>query len=112
MSSKKWESQSKKLLAGYSLKMERLQSILLKNFIKKMKLKDLELNYLLININQLTIQLTKKGDNMTITIQHNGSLLISDIIKDEYIKRVYYGYNKKDAIQLFKQYRKEIKGIK
>jgi len=23
---------------------------------------------------------------MTITIQHNGSLLISDIIKDEYIK--------------------------
>ncbi len=32
---------------------------------------------------------------MTITIQHNGSLLISDIIKDEYIKRVYYGYNKK-----------------
>jgi len=49
---------------------------------------------------------------MTITVQHNGSLLISDIIKDEYIKRVYYGYNKKDAIQLFKQYRKEIKGVK
>jgi len=33
----------------------------IEKFHKKMKLKDLELNYLLININQLTTPLTNKG---------------------------------------------------
>ena len=44
---------------------------------------------------------------MTIERQQNGSLLISDIVNNQYIKKVYYFYNKKDAIKLFRKFRKE-----
>ncbi len=44
---------------------------------------------------------------MTIKRQQNGSLLISDIVNNQYIKKVYYFYNKKDAIKLFRKFRKE-----
>jgi len=44
---------------------------------------------------------------MTIERQQNGSLLISDIVNNKYIKKVYYFYNKKDAIKLFRKFRKE-----
>ena len=44
---------------------------------------------------------------MTIESQQNGSLLISDIVNNQYIKKVYYFYNKKDAIKLFRKFRKE-----
>ena len=44
---------------------------------------------------------------MTIERQHNGSLLISDIVNNQYIKQVYYFYTKKEAIKLFRKFRKE-----
>ena len=44
---------------------------------------------------------------MTIERQQNGSLLISDIVNNQYIKKVYYFYNKKDAIKLFRKFRKK-----
>ena len=44
---------------------------------------------------------------MTIERQQNGSLLISDIVNNKYIKKVYYFYSKKDAIKLFRKFRKE-----
>lgn len=37
-------------------------------------------------------------------IQHNGHLVISDIINDEYIKKVYIGYSLRDAKKAFKQF--------
>ena len=37
-------------------------------------------------------------------IEHNGHLVISDIINDEYIKKVYIGYSLRDAKQAFKQF--------
>ena len=46
---------------------------------------------------------------MTIERQQNGSLLISDIVNNQYIKQVYYFYTKKDAIKLFRKFRKEKK---
>lgn len=46
---------------------------------------------------------------MNIEKQNNGSLLISDIVNNQYIKQVYYGYSKKDAMRLFKKYKKEHK---
>jgi hypothetical protein len=42
---------------------------------------------------------------MTIEKLHNGALLISDIVAGQYIKQVYYGYTKKEAISAFKDYR-------
>jgi len=51
--------------------------------------------------------LYRKENNMTIERQQNGSLLISDIVNNKYIKKVYYFYNKKDAIKLFRKFRKE-----
>ena len=48
-----------------------------------------------------------KENNMTIEKQQNGSLLISDIVNNQYIKQVYYFYTKKDAIKLFRKFRKE-----
>ena len=48
-----------------------------------------------------------KENNMTIERQQNGSLLISDIVNNQYIKQVYYFYTKKDAIKLFRKFRKE-----
>jgi hypothetical protein len=35
-------------------------------------------------------------------IKHNGHLVISDIINDEYIKQVYIGYSVRDAKRAFK----------
>jgi len=46
---------------------------------------------------------------MTIERQQNGSLLISDIVNNKYIKKVYYFYNKKEAIKLFRKFRKDKK---
>ena len=46
---------------------------------------------------------------MTIERQGNGSLLISDIVNGYYVKKVYYFYSKKEAIKLFREYRKEVK---
>ena len=37
-------------------------------------------------------------------IEHNGHLVISDIINDQYIKQIYIGYSVKDAKQAFKQF--------
>ena len=37
-------------------------------------------------------------------IQHNGHLVISDIINDEYISQVYIGYSIRDAKRAFKQF--------
>ena len=50
-----------------------------------------------------------KGKKMIIERQGNGSLLISDIVKGYWIKKVYYFYSKKEAIKLFREYRKEVK---
>ena len=44
---------------------------------------------------------------MTIERQKNGSYLITDTIKKERIKQVYYFYTKKDAIKLFRKFRKD-----
>jgi hypothetical protein len=41
---------------------------------------------------------------MSITMNHNGSITISDIIGSEYIKQTYYFYTIKDAKRLFKEY--------
>lgn len=37
----------------------------------------------------------------TITKQHNGSYIVEDIFKGQYLKRVYYGYTKKQALNKF-----------
>ena len=37
-------------------------------------------------------------------IKHNGHLVISDIINDQYITQVYIGYSVKDAKRAFKQF--------
>ena len=37
-------------------------------------------------------------------IKHNGHLVISDIINDEYISQVYIGYSIRDAKRAFKQF--------
>lgn len=42
--------------------------------------------------------------HITIEKQLNGSYLVSTIRNDQYIKQVYYGYTKKEAIAEFKQY--------
>lgn len=39
---------------------------------------------------------------MTIEKNHNGALIITDIVKGYLFKRIFYGYSKKDAIKLFK----------
>ena len=41
---------------------------------------------------------------MSITKNYNGSITISDIIGNEYIKQTYYFYSIKDAKRMFKQY--------
>ena len=48
-----------------------------------------------------------KGKKMTVERQHNGSLLISDIVNGYYVKKVYYFYSKKEAIKLFREYIKQ-----
>ncbi len=46
---------------------------------------------------------------MIVERQSNGSLLISDIVDGYWIKQVYYFYSKKEAIKLFREYRKKEK---
>ena len=41
---------------------------------------------------------------MIISKNYNGSITISDIIGNEYIKQTYYFYSIKDAKRLFKEY--------
>jgi hypothetical protein len=41
---------------------------------------------------------------MSITINYNGSITISDIIGNEYIKQTYYFYTIKEAKRMFKEY--------
>ena len=38
----------------------------------------------------------------------NGSYLISDMIHGQYVKRIYQGYNKVQALKLFRVYKKQI----
>ena len=45
---------------------------------------------------------------MIIERQGNGSLLISDIVDGYLLKQVYYFYSKKEAIKLFREYKKEM----
>jgi hypothetical protein len=46
---------------------------------------------------------------MTIEKQPNGSLLITDIINSQLVKKVYYFTSLRDAKKNFKAYTKEIK---
>ena len=55
--------------------------------------------------------LTRK-EKMIIERQGNGSLLISDTVGNDSIKKVYYFYSKKEAIKLFREYRREVKNEK
>lgn len=41
---------------------------------------------------------------MSLTINYNGSITITDIIGNEYIKQTYYFYSIKEAKRMFKQY--------
>lgn len=41
---------------------------------------------------------------MTIEKQHNGSLLISDIVGHQGVKQVYYGYSQREARRRFRQF--------
>ena len=45
---------------------------------------------------------------MTVNKNHNGSIIISDIINNQYIHQTYYGYNLKQSKQLFKQHIEQI----
>lgn len=45
---------------------------------------------------------------MLCTKLQDGSILISDIINQQYLKKTYYGYSKTMAIKLFRAYKKEI----
>jgi hypothetical protein len=49
---------------------------------------------------------------MIVERQSNGSLLISDTVGNDWIKKVYYFYSKKEAIKLFREYRREVKNEK
>jgi hypothetical protein len=47
---------------------------------------------------------TKKDrDTMTIEKNHAGAWIVSDIIGGYRVARQYYGYTKREAVQLFKQ---------
>lgn len=41
---------------------------------------------------------------MSLTINYNGSITITDIIGNEYIKQTYYFYTIKEAKRMFKEY--------
>jgi len=45
---------------------------------------------------------------MTVTKQHNGSLLITEIVDNQLVKMVYYDYTLAEAKKLFKQYLKSV----
>jgi hypothetical protein len=49
---------------------------------------------------------TKRKEKMIVERQGNGSLLISDTVGNDWIKKVYYFYSKKEAIKLFREYRR------
>lgn len=56
-------------------------------------------NYALIKLDNIT------GDIiMIISKNYNGSITITDIIDNEYIKQTYYFYTIKDAKRMFKEY--------
>lgn len=38
----------------------------------------------------------------------DGTYLVSDMIQGQYIKRLYQGYNKAQALKLFRAYKKQI----
>ena len=46
---------------------------------------------------------------MIVERQDNGSFLISDMIEGYWLKEVYYFYSKKEAIKLFREYRRKVK---
>ena len=46
---------------------------------------------------------------MIVTKQLNGSYLISDIVNGYWIKQVYYFYTTREAMKLFREYRKQLK---
>ena len=55
-----------------------------------------------------------KGEEMTIERNYTGAWIISDIVGNEYIKRVYMGYTKRDAMRLFRadvKRRKNVRGF-
>lgn len=41
---------------------------------------------------------------MSLTINYNGSITITDIIGNEYIKQTYYFYTIKEAKRMFREY--------
>jgi hypothetical protein len=41
---------------------------------------------------------------MSITINYNGSITLSDIIHNQLINRTYYGYSRIEAKRMFKEY--------
>lgn len=41
--------------------------------------------------------------NPIVTKNYNGSLTVSDIINNQYIKKIYIGYSEKQAISLFRK---------
>ena len=45
---------------------------------------------------------------MIIDKNKNGSIIITDIINNNYFKKIYYGYSVKECKKLFKQYIKEL----
>jgi hypothetical protein len=51
----------------------------------------------------------KEGKRMIVERQDNGSFLISDTVGNDWIKKVYYFYSKKEAIKLFREYRRKVK---
>jgi hypothetical protein len=46
---------------------------------------------------------------MTIERQRNGSLIASDIVDGQYVKKVYYGYTKKESKEMFQEHLKELR---
>jgi hypothetical protein len=49
---------------------------------------------------------------MTAERNYLGAWIISDIVGNEYIKRVYMGYTKREAIRLFRADAKRIKNVR
>jgi hypothetical protein len=51
-----------------------------------------------------------KGEEMTVRKNYAGALIISDIIGNEYIERVYIGFTKREAMRRFRKEIKEKRG--
>lgn len=43
-----------------------------------------------------------------VTRNFNGSLNVSDIVKGYFVTRTYYGYTRRQAVRMFKQYVKSV----